>query len=271
MKNKFKITEKFLKEHGITDLDINDDMVVKRLSLTSDSEVMLDEMDDMSAKGKISTVDVDSDGDIVLMEGIDTSRFSKNPVILFQHDMNKPIGKMTKLDNNGDHMEGTVKFSTEPFSQKIHQLMKDGVLRTFSIGFIPTETAIKGTQDFNKSMGELESRFPGRFDKSKVNRVIKKSLLLETSVVTIPANENAVISEVKALKLDETPEVIEEKSVDEQIAEIIETPEVIEKEIEVHKIVIKKVGKISTITKVSSLDNEKLKLQKQLYLQNWGI
>ena len=63
------------------------------------------------------------------------SNFEKNPIILFNHDYNKPIGRATglKVTENGLEMKAKVSKSAP---DNVAQLVKEGILGAFfSVGF----------------------------------------------------------------------------------------------------------------------------------------
>lgn len=80
--------------------------------------------------------------EIVLPEawkkGLDN--YKKNPIILFQHDHNKPIGTCTaiKVDDKGLYIEAKISSAAEKL-YGTQTLIRDGALKAFSVGFIPKE------------------------------------------------------------------------------------------------------------------------------------
>jgi uncharacterized protein len=126
----------------------------------------------------------DSFGDIVV-NGAFAASLAKHaerktaPALLWSHDAREPIGKITKLseDANGLRLEGRLSLDTQR-GREAHALMKDGAL-SMSIGF---------------RLGTDGSRF----DESGV-RVLTKIDLWEVSVVAMPANPSAQITEVKSI------------------------------------------------------------------------
>lgn len=142
---------------------------------------------------RISTADIDRDGDVVLPNGMDASDFAKNPVVLLQHDSGAlPIGTATELRPTHKAVMGKVAFAERPAAHPpmlewlpdtVLSLFQQGVLRAFSIGFMI-----------------LNARPPNRKDIERygdgVHRVINEWKLLEFSVVAIPANQNALATAV---------------------------------------------------------------------------
>ncbi len=133
----------------------------------------------------ISTEAADHDGEIVRQRGLDISTFKKNPVILFGHDPTTlPIGKAVwvkkmKAADGTPITRAKIQFSkTNPMAMQVMDLFKEGILKAFSIGFTVQEIREIDDED---SMAAFE---------------ITRSTLLETSVVPIPANPQALVEAV---------------------------------------------------------------------------
>lgn len=121
--------------------------------------------------GIFSSANEDRHGDIVV-QTFDLKAFKKNPVILDSHDHHNAdsvIGKATGLKVVKNKLQGKIQFAVDenPKAKVIFDLIKGGYLNAFSIGFIPKEF-----DDGNK---------------------ILKSELLEISVVSVPANADALV------------------------------------------------------------------------------
>lgn len=129
----------------------------------------------------ISTGTVDRMGDTVAASGWDLGAYEKNPVVLWGHDYDHlPLGKGLDLKVEGSKLKATVQFI--PFetpeigskAQAVFQLLKGGFLNAVSVGFRPIE------YDFSD---DPERDFGVDFTKQE---------LLEFSVVTVPANPEAL-------------------------------------------------------------------------------
>jgi HK97 family phage prohead protease len=101
--------------------------------------------------------------------------YENNPILLFNHDYNKPIGKVIEMstDKRGLRIKGVISKS----AGEIYDLVKEGVLSTFSVGFLVKDA------DYDKSADGL---------------IIKDAELLEVSVVSVPANQDATFSLAKS-------------------------------------------------------------------------
>ena len=131
--------------------------------------------DELIITGHASTNDEDRSGDIIVSEAWTNPKalkdYLKNPIVLAFHDMSKPIGKTIahEVDNKG--LKITAKISKA--AGDITQLIKEGILSAFSVGFMIKDA------DFDTKSGVF---------------VIKEVELYEVSVVSIPANQNALFS-----------------------------------------------------------------------------
>jgi HK97 family phage prohead protease/HK97 family phage major capsid protein len=136
--------------------------------------------------GYANTSEKDRTGDIVLSQawakGIDN--FRRNPILLYQHDHSKPIGKVNNItvDKKGIFVEASVSEAAE-HQHGVKTLIKDGVLKSFSVGF-----RIKDAD----------------YDKMNDTFYIKDLELLEISVVSVPANQNSLFSVRKSFENDDS-------------------------------------------------------------------
>lgn len=123
-------------------------------------------------EGIASTESKDRDGEIIKQEGWNLKNFKDNPVILASHNYQEfPIGKALGIKVE----EGKLKFqmkltsATERGKEAI-ALVKEGILKSFSVGFIPRE---RDEED---------------------QKIITKAELLEISLVSVPANPEAIVT-----------------------------------------------------------------------------
>lgn len=97
-----------------------------------------------------------------------------------QHNINNPVGKFLVLEEREEGIYFEVKISdAEP---KIKTKIKEGILKEFSIGYSEVKAEI----------GEVEGK--------EVN-LVKEIKLYEISVVTVAANDQATLLEMKAEQL----------------------------------------------------------------------
>jgi len=139
-------------------------------------EVKAEEKDDRTLTFVISTGNVDRDGDIIDVKGWDFANWLKNPVVLWGHDYSGlPIAEGKRVWIENEKIYATAKFiepEINPQADMIYKMLLKGYLRTVSVGFNPTE--YKWRED-----GE--------------GLYFEKQELLEFSVVTVPANPEALL------------------------------------------------------------------------------
>jgi HK97 family phage prohead protease len=133
---------------------------------------------------------VDSYGDTIDAKGWDLSVYSTNPIALYGHDPSKPeyvVGRSKNVRVEGRRLVGDIEFadaSVNPMADTVYRLVREGFLRTVSVGFRPVDW----------SLSKDKSR-PGGID-------FKKQVLMEVSVVPLPANSSALLIQAKAAGID---------------------------------------------------------------------
>ncbi len=134
-------------------------------------------------RGVISDSSVDRYGDVVEPAGIKYAAFVRSGTILAQHDAGRPIARPIKIDVFPDRVEMVGEFpalGVSATADEYRRLMQARVLNNFSIGFIPLEMEpIKGG-GWHYISWEI----------------------VECSVVSVPANSNAIVTERSARGLD---------------------------------------------------------------------
>ena len=180
-----------------------------RARLKKALQALVTPLEDRQAKFVLSTAAVDREFDSIDPQGIDFRHYQTNPVVLFQHDHNLPIGRCVSSGVEGDKLVGVVEFyepSIPHFGQLadgVWHLVKDGGLSAVSIGFLTTSWEF--------------AQEPDRYENAGTD--IRGAELLEFSVVTIPCNREALVLDVAretvAQKLEELVEVEEAPVADE--------------------------------------------------------
>jgi len=134
--------------------------------------------DDLHITGMASTNGTDRVGDIIESEAWTKGglqNYLNNPVILFNHDYNQPIGRAISLGTNDNGLQLKAKIAKS--AGHVGELIKEGVLGAFSVGF-----RVKDAEYMTETDGYK----------------IKDAELLEVSVVTVPANQAATFSLAKS-------------------------------------------------------------------------
>jgi HK97 family phage prohead protease len=113
-------------------------------------------------------------GDVLDPYGCQLREFKRNPIMLAQHASDQPIGTWPSIEVRDGRLEALGEFAPEGVSELADEycrLVKSGVLKAVSVGFLPIE---------------YEPRRGGGY-------LFKKWDLLELSVVSVGANQNALV------------------------------------------------------------------------------
>ena len=151
------------------------------------------EMKPRTVYARISTTSIDRDGDVLLPSGLDLGDYRKNPIVLLNHnDAGLPIGKALSVKRDSGGVIAEVQFAERPdghpdavewIPDTVFNLFQQGVIKGFSVGFIP------------KEMREPTDKDKRKFGDG-VRNIITKWSLLEFSVVNVPANQDALVQQV---------------------------------------------------------------------------
>lgn len=131
----------------------------------------------------VSTNALDAHGERIDVDGIDIKDYKKNPVVLWGHDgFNLPIAKATKVWKDGGKLMARASFyMKDDFARKVYGYIVDGYLNAVSIGGMVKEWGDDGI-------------------------TISKMLMKEFSVVSVPANQEALVAS-KSLSGDQRAEL----------------------------------------------------------------
>lgn len=95
----------------------------------------------MRIRAVISTIHPDRAGDVVVPTGLCNRReYLQNPVVLWAHERRTlpPIGQCEQLDIFPDRIVAQTRFAQGvAFAEEVFRLFEQGVLRGWSIGFVP--------------------------------------------------------------------------------------------------------------------------------------
>ena len=168
-------------------------------------------------EGYASTKDKDRGHDIVDPQAFKSALdlYMTNPIVLLQHDVEKPIGVVTeaRIDESGLYIKARI---TQDVNGVISAI-KNGVLRAFSIGY-----KIK-SNEFLESEKEDGSR--------DYANVIKDLELFEISVVSVPMNAYSLMKSMQScFEIKEVEAEEEEKEVVAEDAKTTDEEEQEEKE-----------------------------------------
>ena len=147
-------------------------------------------------RGLASTNNLDRYSDIVEPGAFAKSiaTYMLNPVMLLQHNPEKPIGRFLSANivPNGIEVIGEILHNEDGVMEKVEK----GVMSAFSIGYIPKKYEVRspdGTLLATEEGITENAPMSALFD-NKNTRVIKELDLLEISIVSIPANAQSVFA-----------------------------------------------------------------------------
>jgi len=151
----------------------------KIFNLTSTFKSQQAEDGGVVIRGMASTNDFDRAGDTISADAWAKGglrNFEKNPIILFNHDYDRPIGRATglKVTDKGLELEAKISKSAPA---NVCELVKEGILGAFSVGFRVKDA------DYLEETDGLK---------------IKDAELFEVSVVSVPCNQEATFSLAKS-------------------------------------------------------------------------
>jgi HK97 family phage major capsid protein/HK97 family phage prohead protease len=131
----------------------------------------------------MSDATVDRMGDVIVQSGWDLADFVGNPIALFSHKADLPLGVWKDVRVQGGALRGRLELLPRGMSPRVDEIrafVEAGMLRAVSVGFRPidTEPLPNGGVKF------------------------KRAALVECSVVSIPANPNA-LAVAKSLNLSD--------------------------------------------------------------------
>lgn len=140
----------------------------------------------------ITTATLDRDNEVMIPDGMNAKEYEANPVLLYSHDTARPIGKMLKMRRGDASIDADFALAPRPdghegewFPDTVGALIRFGAIRGVSIAGAAAPGGLRtATKADRERFGEA------------VTRVFSRWKLLEISVVSVPANAEALISAV---------------------------------------------------------------------------
>lgn len=218
-----KVSDSVITERGVTLMGRKDVACgLKRLHLLAPTETalvskeaVLDMVERKLARGVTnaervirfvaSTERVDRMGDIVRQEW-DLESFKSNPVILWNHDQAKNIGRSIREEvvsdeadeifkKHGRYLAIYVEFmpkSHDEFADRVFRMYRDKFLKGGSVGYVPLSIDEVYDEERRKTLGL-----------GPVGVEFLKNELAEFTLCTVPANQDALATEMKTAPTDE--------------------------------------------------------------------
>jgi phage head maturation protease len=138
----------------------------------------------------ISTAMLDRGNRIVDVGGWKLARFKANPIVLADHEyaIERVIGRAKDVKVEGDALMSTTEFASEGLGNVAFRLVQAGLVNAWSVGWIGLKShRIEAVEDCPACADAMK--------KSKINwgTHYREQELLEYSLVTVPANPEAVM------------------------------------------------------------------------------
>lgn len=146
----------------------------------------------------VTTRDVDRDNEVVMPRGLSLKEWMKSGVIIQGHDYSTlPLGKAVWVGVSDYGVKMHIEAAPTEKGKEILALSKFMPL-TASIGFGVEEYARKGSPEFEKIMRKSMKDWPEMTQQKadRVSGIVLKSTLFEVSIVSVPANPNAVQTQI---------------------------------------------------------------------------
>lgn len=142
-----------------------------------------------------STEDLDRDNEVVDMGGLNLKFYNRNPVIAYNHDHSMPpIGRALWAKVQDRKLKALAKLADRPadwppiewFPDTVFALAEQGILKGVSVGMLTLDAS-----------PPTEKEIKARPDLASARRILRKNMLVEISIVSIGANQSALVQSVK--------------------------------------------------------------------------
>lgn len=129
----------------------------------------------LAVEGFANKAVVDRGGDLIPPEAWQLQEFKNNNILLFNHNQDIAIGTAdVKVTDQGLMAKAKISKSNEAPLPYIRDMIKEGVIKSFSVGFDAKDSAEKSEDG--------------------THTVLKQANLLELSIVTVPMNQESTFS-----------------------------------------------------------------------------
>jgi len=164
----------------------------------------------------VSTRQLDRDQEIVMPRGLDLGEWKKTGVIIPGHDYSQmPIGKAVWVGVNDYGVKMHIEAAPTAEGEKLLALAKFMPL-TASIGMGPGEYLRAGTPEYDKATSKMLKEWTEFTVKTlaELRGIISKATLWEVSIVSVPANSNAVQTALAKAAISDDERAIIRKTLD---------------------------------------------------------
>lgn len=141
----------------------------------------------------ITTDSLDRDYEVVIPQGMDATEYLKNPILIWNHNPDLPIGKCVGLKRTERAIVGDFVFAQRPegyagdyFPEFVASLVGQGIVKGISIGYMAAQGGTRrATPDDRRRYGD------------GLHTVYSKWRLMEVSVAPVQANPDALVNAIQ--------------------------------------------------------------------------
>jgi len=141
----------------------------------------------------ITAETIDRDGEVLIPAGMNSKEFDLNPVLFWNHDYGKPVGKAVKLRRRDRDIVGDFVFAKRPenytgefFPDVAAALVGQGIVTGISVGYVSEQNGMRRATDIDrKKYGD------------SAHTVYSRWKLLEISLAPLQSNPDALITAVR--------------------------------------------------------------------------
>ena len=120
---------------------------------------------------------IDRDNELVNLDFMDLDSYKKNPILVFQHDWSRPMGKVTALEHRDGSLHITAEVHKLTGEENIYEAVQKGIVKSLSISTVPHSYVYRDMHD-----GDILE--------------IESSTLVEISLTTVQSNQEALFDVV---------------------------------------------------------------------------
>ena len=141
----------------------------------------------------ITAETLDRDGEVLIAAGMNSKEFDRNPVLFWNHDYGKPVGRCVGLKRREKDIVGEFVFAKKPdgysgefFPEVAAALVGQGIVNAVSVGYVPEEGGGRKATDIDRK----------RYG-NPASTIFSRWKLLEISLAPLQANPDALITAVR--------------------------------------------------------------------------
>lgn len=165
-------------------------------------KIVTEGLQEGQVKHWISTVSIDTYGEVMLPKGAQLKYYKKNPMVLWGHDYREPenvMGTNLEIEAVDTGLMALTQFAlSEEKAARVYRLYKGKHLRMWSVGFIPIK-GMKPEPKKPKKDVDFEKLYEWLPNPEEVQWIHQKWRLLEYSAVPVGANPDALTIAVKSI------------------------------------------------------------------------